>query len=72
MAEQGSEVTSATPVVKTSGSTATIVDSTTVTITNQKLNGNNFLPRSRDVELFITGRGKKDYLSDKMTIPTTK
>lgn len=46
-----------------------ILDATPVTITNQKLTGNNFLPWSRAVELFITGRGKKEYLSEKMIIP---
>lgn len=73
MAEQGSEVTSSgrdggrTHIpLSSSGS---IVDSTPVCITNQKLTGNNFLPWSSAVELFITGRGKKDFLSEKMEIP---
>lgn len=67
---EGSEVTSApTGEKSSSSSSSTILDSIPVTITNQKLHGNNFLPWSRAVELFITGRGKKEYLSEKMTIP---
>lgn len=71
MTEPASEVTSSTGGEKLSVSTGagTIVDSTPVTITNQKLHGNNFLPWSRAVELFIVGRGKKEYLSEKTPIP---
>lgn len=72
MTDQGSEVTSTKADHKATGSSSggQIVDSTPVTITNQKLHGNNYLAWSRAVELFITGRGKKDYLSEKMTIPS--
>lgn len=71
MADQTSEVTSSAVGEKStiSSSSGSIVDSTPVSITNQKLTGNNYLPWSRAVELFITGRGKKDYLSGKMVIP---
>lgn len=68
MADQGSEVTSS-GAPKSSLATGSIVDSTPVTITNQKLNGNNYLPWSRAVELFIIGRGKREYLSEKMVVP---
>lgn len=71
MAEQGSEVISAPSNDKSSSSgPSTILDSIPFTITNQKLHGNNYLPWSRAVELLITGRGKKEYLSDKMVVPT--
>lgn len=69
MAETGSEVTSAPVAEKSSGMAGSIVDSSPVTINNQKLNGNNFLPWSRAVELFIIGRGKKDYLSEDTVVP---
>lgn len=68
MADQGSEITSAGTGEKQS-TMGSIVDSTPVTITNQKLNGNNFLAWSRAVELFIVGKGKKEYLSEKMVVP---
>lgn len=72
MAEQSGEtVTSGVGEKSATGpSMGSIVDSTPVIITNQKLNGNNFLPWSRAVELFIVGRGKKEYLSEKMVIPS--
>lgn len=34
-----------------------------------KLNGNNYLAWSRAMELFITGKGKKDHLLGKVVIP---
>lgn len=72
MADQASEVTSDVPVTQSTGSApgSSLVDSTPVTITNQKLHGNNFLAWSRAVELFVTGRGKKEFLSEKMVIPS--
>lgn len=70
MADQGSEITSTgTGEKQSTGSMGSIVDSTPVTITNQKLDGNNFLAWSRAIELFIVGRGKKEYLSKKMVVP---
>lgn len=70
MAEQSSVTSSSVGEKQSTNPTTSILDATPVTITNQKLNGNNFLPWSRAVELFITGRGKKEYLSEKMAIPT--
>lgn len=71
MTDQGSEVTSSHAGEKPTGSSGSgsILESTPVIITNQKLHGGNYLPWSRAVELFIIGRGKKEYLSGKMVIP---
>lgn len=69
MTDQGSEVTSTPATDKSPNSSSSILDASPVAITNQKLHGNNFLAWSKAVELFITGRGKKEYLSDKMVIP---
>lgn len=76
MADQGSEVTSAPggsdggKAPSSSSSVGSLLDSTPVSITNQKLHGNNYLAWSRAVELFITGRGKKEYLSETMACPS--
>lgn len=74
MADQGSEITSAPEGEKNTTSSASsagsFLDSTAISITNQKLHGSNYLPWSRAVELFITGRGKKDYMSEKMVVPS--
>lgn len=64
MADSGSDITSSAPRTSETGG-ASILDATPVSTTCQKLNGNNYLPWSRAVELFIVGRGKKEYLSEK-------
>ncbi|KAE8672566.1 G patch domain-containing protein TGH [Hibiscus syriacus] len=46
-----------------------ISDSSLSPITSYKLNGNNYLPWSQSVWLYITGRRKIAYLSDSMSIP---
>lgn len=47
------------------------IDHNTVVITNQKLTSHNYLSWSRTVELFITGRGKEDYLYGRVPTPST-
>lgn len=73
MVDQGSEISSGgdkTPLPSESAMDfRPPIDSTPVTITNQKLNGANYLAWSRAVELFIKGRRKKEYLSEKMEPP---
>lgn len=45
-----------------SDASSSSLDRAPILITNYKLTGNNYLSWSRVVEMFITGRGKEDYL----------
>lgn len=39
-----------------------VFDDTSIVITSHKLNGDNYLSWSRWMEMFVTGKGKEEYL----------
>uniref|UniRef100_A0A1S8ACV3 Retrotransposon Copia-like N-terminal domain-containing protein n=1 Tax=Citrus limon TaxID=2708 RepID=A0A1S8ACV3_CITLI len=63
-----SEVTSksySTPMTATHGNS----ESGSILITSHKLNGQNYLQWSQSVLMFISGKGKDEYLTDEIEIP---
>lgn len=66
-----SEVTSQSNTTMTESNQSNHLEHNTVVITNQKLNSHNYLSWSRSVELFVTGRGKEDYIYGRIVTPAT-